>query len=273
MQRNNIPEAENSDADIIQLLQNLSSDDADSLSDSLLETNRKLVKNTEQILRNLKAIEALIFNTNFAKHSERFEEFKDLLARTNALFASARRNFESPQIDGKIWDDERSVRKLLSESAEKAFGYSCFFSEKSIDICMPMLPARTPKIFGKYDIKDCDSHLGDLLFNILTEKKNSSQGWEEKANFGFKTIHFFFLYNSERYILDSDNHDTKNVQDVICSLFRAGDYAQTTQTIFTTIISKTLPEKTYIHVTPLDEPVWKSSDLQSYWEEKFRIEV
>lgn len=271
MQRNSIPETEKSDADIIRLLQNLSSDDADNLSDSLLETNRKLVRNTEHIMRNLKAIEELITCNVPSKHSENALEIKELFARTNALFASAKRSLESSPINGKIWDDEQAIRKIHSELTEKTLGYSCFFSEKSIDICMPMLPARTLKIFGKYDIKGYDSHLGDLLFNILTEKKISSPGWKTEANFSFKTIHFFFLYNSEQGILDSDNHDTKNVQDVICNLFRTGDYAQTTQTFFTTIVSKTLPEKTYIHIAPMSEPVWKSSNLQNYWKEKIEV--
>lgn len=269
MQRNNIPETQNSDADIIRLLQNLSSDDAENLSDSILETNRKLIKNTEQILRNLKAIEAQISCNEPSKHSENSLEIKELLARTNALFASAKRSLESSPIDGKIWDNEQAIRKIYSSWAEKTFGYSCFFSEKSIDICMPMLPAITPKIFGRFELNYYDSHLGDCLKNVIFEKIIASSGWKEEANFNFKTIHFFFLYNSERYILDSDNHDTKNVQDVIGRLFQTGDYAQTTQTFFTTIVSKTLPEKTYIHIAPMSEPVWNNTELQSYWEEKF----
>lgn len=75
-----------------------------------------------------------------------------------------------------------------------------------------------------------------------------------------KNILYMFVYHSSRmFVIDSDNHDTKVMTDIICSHTEGGDTAKNCSFFFISICDDNLPEGTYITVS---EGFGKVPDLQ-----------
>lgn len=195
------------------------------------------------------------------------KEIEDRFAGINGHLASARSCTISPDIIENPWHDKEKAGERYLDYVRNKLGCRCFLEKTSIEICLPMLPVRSMSFNGNY--YSCyDSRLGEPVAFMLQNELRHANSFNS-ALYDEKTLHFFFIYGcDEKNIPDSDNHDTKNVQDMICSLFRTGDSGLTTQSFFSTGTTDLIPQRTYIHVTSMEAPVCSTQELIRYWMNK-----
>ena len=237
-----------------------------------LETLEKLRENCEKILSCIDQAETTIhgFLNGIGGNSldVTAATLQSCSARINGYLSAAYCGSIAPDFSElNKADREKTVENYLN-FAENTLGFKCFTEPDSLEICMPMLPVRTLRSYGKALHSSCDSRLGAPLETVLHKQSADDRLFNDRR-YDSKTVHFFFIYSAkEKQIPDSDNHDTKNVQDVICSCFRTGDSGKTTQTFLTTGITDLIPQRTYIRVTPSDSGIYTVANLIRYWQEK-----
>lgn len=195
--------------------------------------------------------------------------------------------YEADETDGKIMRSRSVIRGFADEinnilygklgceamdrdnlpgekHQEDIPGYRCFLEEKSIEINIPMLPGRGIKYIPGKHFYDYNSKLGAPVENVMRSAL-TEENFDPNL-YSFKTIHFLFLYSTQsKNVADSDNHDTKNVQDAICGFFKTGDSGNTCRTVFSTEITDLIPQGTYIRVTPMNNLITENIEIIKYW--------
>lgn len=86
----------------------------------------------------------------------------------------------------------------------------------------------------------------------------------------FESVNLQFLYiysKSEHLILDSDNHDTKSITDLITSFILGGDAPCFCSYSYLTTRSDAIPKGTYITVSPGFGESPNYNDIFSKWKE------
>lgn len=167
------------------------------------------------------------------------------------------------------------LEKKSPDSAEKLmgnmFGYKCFFEAGSIELSIPMLPGKGIRYIPGKHFYDYNSKLGEPVEAVMRYRKTDENFKPDQ--YSFKTLYFLFVYNTQsKNVLDSDNHDTKNVQDAVCGFFKTGDSGNTCRTVFTTEITDLIPQATYICVTPMSSPMRENKEIIAYWRGKIMAE-
>ena len=86
-----------------------------------------------------------------------------------------------------------------------------------------------------------------------------------------KCITYLFIYrDTAAPHLDSDNHNTKSITDVICSYFEAGDDGFYADFRFFTRASELLPAGTYITVSAMDGALPTPEHIIEMWTARLR---
>lgn len=87
-----------------------------------------------------------------------------------------------------------------------------------------------------------------------------------------KIIHYLYVYhdlpNNKIYLVDNDNHESKSVTDAIAHFLPCGDEPLSCDFYFTAAVTKSIPEGTYVTVTPKGLGMKSTKEIFSFWSEK-----
>ena len=156
--------------------------------------------------------------------------------------------------------------ETVTERIKKSYGFLSFYHQGFIFMKLKMLPSK----FNKKS--DYCSQIGRPLEGYIRSFIRINDVNVE--NFVKKTIFFLFCYPasaSTAMIMDSDNHDTKNVVDAICSVFPGGDTGLLTKIILSTVQTDDVPEGTYVTVLPDMNCSVQDDEVVSHWKDYFTL--
>lgn len=133
---------------------------------------------------------------------------------------------------------------------------------------MPMLPSiRAHGVINsgqKRAIFDTPMFVETVRGAVLSVK-------EKLPKIAKKCITYLFIYrDTAAPHLDSDNHNTKSITDVICSYFEAGDDGFYADFRFFTRASELLPAGTYITVSAMDGVLPTPEHIIEMWTARLR---
>lgn len=80
-----------------------------------------------------------------------------------------------------------------------------------------------------------------------------------------RTLNYVFVYHTNRIGIDSDSHDTKGITDTICSFYRGSDDNRYCSFTYSTLHTMTVPEGTYIAITPGKMSPYDPIDTVKVW--------
>lgn len=140
--------------------------------------------------------------------------------------------------------------QLYRKIARETHAFDAFVEGNMLLVRMPMLPSiRAHGVINsgqKRAIFDTPMFVETVRGSVLSVK-------EKLPKIAKKCITYLFIYrDAAAPHLDSDNHNTKSITDVICSYFEAGDDGFYADFRFFTRTSELLPAGTYITVSAMD---------------------
>ena len=149
-----------------------------------------------------------------------------------------------------------------------------YLEDEAIWIQMPMLWSKANRrIRGSNNRNIGPSRLtiyDQELFNAFINAKNFND--YDFGKFNYKLIHFCYVYRdlstNMKFVIDNDNHETKYVQDVICSFLKAGDEPFSTCTFSSAFKSNKIPEGTYVTVRERQKGIFSDKDITDFWVDK-----
>ena len=159
---------------------------------------------------------------------------------------------------------EAEYRRLILE--EEIDG---FCADRNVFIKTKILPRWRSDLYVPVSDRrpTYDTHAGKLMEKFtweLTEKYKI-----QRSEFVKKTLWFMFVYTSElakKSVPDSDNHDTKNVQDALCQCFPGGDEPFNCQTFLSSFVKNSVPSGTYITLFPTFNAAKQADYIFENWE-------
>ena len=137
-----------------------------------------------------------------------------------------------------------------------------------IFIRLPMLGSRNSRP-GKAKLNQTNASIfRDAI--VYAIEHNSCFLTYDFARFDDKIIQFLYVYNLDKgscshRIIDNDNHDTKAIQDAVALYLPGGDYGLTCSNYSESVLSKEVPEGTYITVIEAKSGVKPSSEIIQKW--------
>lgn len=158
--------------------------------------------------------------------------------------------------------------QIYQKVARETGDFDAFVEENSLFIRMPMLPSiRAHGVISngrKCAIFDTPMFVEIVRGSVLSVK-------EKLPKIAKKCITYLFIYrDASAPHLDSDNHNTKSITDVICSYFEAGDDGFYADFRFFTRVSEFLPAGTYVTVSSMDDVLPTPEHIIEMWTERVR---
>ena len=140
----------------------------------------------------------------------------------------------------------------LARFGEAVFGIRGALSKGKFLISLPMLGRRIPVSSALGSGVAITSEYTTIFAADVSRvvKKLIAKLGEDYQDFRYKTISFFFIYNTlNGNMLDADSHDTKAVVDAIACLLPCGDAADYCDFSFKNRVSSVLSPGTYVCVS------------------------
>lgn len=158
--------------------------------------------------------------------------------------------------------------QIYQKIACEAGGFDAFVEGNLLLVRMPMLPSiRAHGVINngqKRAIFDTPMFVETVRGSVLSVK-------EKLPKIAKKCITYLFIYRDAVVPhLDSDNHNTKSITDVICSYFEAGDDGFYADFRFFTRVSEFLPAGTYVTVSAMDGVLPTPEHIIEMWTERVR---
>ena len=158
--------------------------------------------------------------------------------------------------------------QIYQKVARETGDFDAFVKRNMLLVRMPMLPSiRAHGVINngqKRAIFDTPMFVETVRGSVLSVK-------EKLPKIAKKCITYLFIYRDAAALhLDSDNHNTKSITDVICSYFEAGDDGFYADFRFFTRVSEFLPAGTYVTVSGLDGVLPTPEHIIEMWTERVR---
>ena len=155
-------------------------------------------------------------------------------------------------------------QKIACETGD----FDAFVEGNLLLVRMPMLPSiRAHGVISngqKRAIFDTPMFVETVRGSVLSVK-------EKLPKIAKKCITYLFIYrDAAAPHLDSDNHNTKSITDVICSYFETGDDGFYADFRFFTRVSEFLPAGTYVTVSAMDDVLPTPEHIIEMWTERVR---
>lgn len=246
--------------------------------DEIVQSARDRIKDIERFLAGLQELKSEI--SDVVDNSEQMSQYYDVRPETIKELDKryAKVITVADMIYLKFYNRNTLNGLLTIEESEQNFIDDIVSEADDIDMFsvngvgflrMKMLPAlsyRAPFLARKFgSFYNC--HLGIGLESVLRQRVNE-QLFEVIVRRKI-LLYFLFVYSSSMRsssIPDSDNHDTKNVQDVIAHSLIGSDAHDVCATYYDTEISDLIPQGTYITVVDADRTIPKSEEIIDYWQ-------
>lgn len=244
----------------------------------LIQSAKDRIDDLDQLMAGLRQLRSEI--SDVVDNSEQMSQYYDV--RPGTIKELDDRYSKAITVADSIYHQfykRNTLNGLLSvEEAEQNFITNIVSKTDQIDMFsvdgigflrMKMLPSlhkRTPFLnrgFSSF-YNPC---LGRGLDSVLCQRLNE-QSFEVKCNRKI-LVYFLFIYPSSarrNCIPDSDNHDIKNVQDVIAHRLIGSDAHDVCATYYDTEISDLIPQGTYITVTDVDNRIPRSEEIIAQWQ-------
>ena len=158
--------------------------------------------------------------------------------------------------------------QIYQKVARETGDFDAFVEGNMLLVRMPMLPSiRAHGVISngqKRAIFDTPMFVETVRGSVLSIK-------EKLPKIAKKCITYLFIYrDAAAPHLDSDNHNTKSITDVICSYFEAGDDGFFADFRFFTRVSEFLPIGTYVMVSAMDDVLPAPEHIIEMWTERVR---
>ena len=158
--------------------------------------------------------------------------------------------------------------QIYQKVARETGDFDAFVEGNMLLVRMPMLPSiRAHGVISngqKRAIFDTPMFVETVRGSVLSIK-------EKLPKIAKKCITYLFIYrDAAAPHLDSDNHNTKSITDVICSYFEAGDDGFFADFRFFTRVSEFLPTGTYVMVSAMDDVLPAPEHIIEMWTERVR---
>lgn len=158
--------------------------------------------------------------------------------------------------------------QIYQKVARETGDFDAFVKRNMLLVRMPMLPSiRAHGVINngqKRAIFDTPMFVETVRGSVLSVK-------EKLPKIAKKCITYLFIYRDAAALhLDSDNHNTKSITDVICSYFEAGDDGFFADFRFFTRVSEFLPTGTYVMVSAMDDVLPTPEHIIEMWTERVR---
>lgn len=158
--------------------------------------------------------------------------------------------------------------QIYQKVAREIGDFDAFVKGNLLLVRMPMLPSiRAHGVISngqKRAIFDTPMFVETVRGSVLSVK-------EKLPKIAKKCITYLFIYRDAAALhLDSDNHNTKSITDVICSYFEAGDDGFFADFRFFTRVSEFLPTGTYVMVSAMDDVLPTPEHIIEMWTERVR---
>ena len=155
-------------------------------------------------------------------------------------------------------------QKIACETGD----FDAFVEGNLLLVRMPMLPSiRAHGVINngqKRAIFDTPMFVETVRGSVLSVK-------EKLPKIAKKCLTYLFIYrDAAAPHLDSDNHNTKSITDVICSYFETGDDGFYADFRFFTRVSEFLPAGTYVTVSSMDDVLPTPEHIIEMWTERVR---
>ena len=167
---------------------------------------------------------------------------------------------------GETLPSDEICTQLYRKNARETHAFDV--EENLLLVRMPMLPSiRAHGVINsgqKRAIFDTPMFVETVRGSVLSVK-------EKLPKIAKKCITYLFIYrDTAAPHLDSDNHNTKSITDVICSYFEAGDDGFYADFRFFTRASELLPAGTYITVSAMDGVLPTPEHIIEMWTARLR---
>lgn len=158
--------------------------------------------------------------------------------------------------------------QIYQKVARETGDFDAFVEGNLLLVRMPMLPSIRAhgviKNGQKRAIFDTPMFVETVRGSVLSVK-------EKLPKIAKKCLTYLFIYrDAAAPHLDSDNHNTKSITDVICSYFEAGDDGFYADFRFFTRVSEFLPAGTYVTVSAMDDVLPTPEHIIEMWTERVR---
>ena len=239
------------------------------IANKLLSRIRNLESNLDIEKKALDASNSLEIHTNILSISD--EVYTALRLAANDLQYLSTCPPYVQAVDNPQAETERYYKKIMLPQDRVA----SFLEEDAIYVRTPMLWSRNNrKIRGDkgrtIGPERFTMYRDSVYYSILIDPRYFGYNFER---FRKKILHFLYVYhdlpNNQMYLIDNDNHETKNVTDAIVKFLPAGDTPLYCNFYSSAIITKDIPEGTYITVTAAEDGVKSDDNIVGFWKEKF----
>lgn len=210
------------------------------IGDELLRKLEVFHKGIKQRLSDLSdAIEFAGVEDNLDSCSATLDEYESYLHKgIESIYLTA-----TQPLSGELAVIEKNQR----ESAHM-FGIHAELINGNLIVRMPMLGSMYRR---RSDGSRPYGHMFAVEVESVVRELITTLDQEVIEKFQKKTLIYCFVYSQEdRYVLDSDNHDSKTITDAVCAPFLSTDSGCSTMFCYRTIITDSLQPGTYIVLSP-----------------------
>ena len=202
--------------------------------------------------------------------NKELENITEQIVTTNDILLGS---IYTPQYYEGLRNAEEAEQEFVENMVTNVDKIESILDEKTIYLKMKMLPPSLHRVIKKAGVRtDYSLSLGKgMLYYMrnIWQQKIMCGADDYLKQFSSINISYLFVYPStvQKFnVMDSTNHDTKNVQDAICFYLPSGDTGLTCSAHFSTVIDDRIPSGTYITVQPDTDLVLPSKAVVDRWE-------